>query len=77
MLGWNGMKATRREGTYAMTITEIVLTASDFQTLIDTLEAGIKHVEDEEHYPDEQRGRVLDLDIMVLYPQSKLVTIDA
>jgi hypothetical protein len=49
------MKATRREGTYDMTITEIVLTASEFHTLIDTLEAGIKHVENEENYPDEQR----------------------
>lgn len=44
-----------------MTITEIVLTASDFQTLIDTLAAGIKHVEDEEHYPDEQRQRGITL----------------
>jgi hypothetical protein len=38
-----------------MTITEIVLTASEFQTLIDTLEAGIKHVENEGNYPDAQR----------------------
>lgn len=34
-----------------MTTTEIVLTAAEFQTLIDTLQAGIKHVEDEENYP--------------------------
>jgi hypothetical protein len=44
-----------------MTITEIVLTASEFQTLIDTLEAGIKHVADEENYPDEQRHRGITL----------------
>jgi hypothetical protein len=55
------MKATRREGTYAMTITEIVLTASEFQTLIDTLDAGIEHIEDEENYPDKQRQRGITL----------------
>ena len=44
-----------------MTITEIVLTASEFQTLIDTLEAGITHVEDEENYPDAQRHRGITL----------------
>ena len=55
------MKAAWREGTHEMTITEIVLTASEFQTLIDTLEAGIKHIEDEENYPDEQRHRGITL----------------
>lgn len=44
-----------------MTITEIVLTAAEFQTLIDTLEAGIKHVEDEKNYPDAQRHRGITL----------------
>lgn len=44
-----------------MTITEIVLTASEFQTLIDTLEAGIKHVEHEENYPDAQRHKGITL----------------
>jgi hypothetical protein len=38
-----------------MTITDIILTATEFQTLIDTLEAGIKYVEDAESYPDAQR----------------------
>jgi hypothetical protein len=61
MLGWDGMKAARLEGTHDMTITEIVLTASEFQTLINTLEAGIKHVEDERNYPDEQRHRGITL----------------
>jgi hypothetical protein len=45
-----------------MTITEIVLTASEFQTLIDTLEAGIKYyVEHEENYADERRHRGITL----------------
>ena len=44
-----------------MTITEIVLTASEFQTLIDTLEVGIKHVEDEDNYSDEQRHEGITL----------------
>jgi hypothetical protein len=61
MLGWNCMMTTRLERTYDMTITEIVLTASEFQTLVGTLEAGIKHVEDEENYPDEQRHRGITL----------------
>jgi hypothetical protein len=61
MLGWNGMKVTTLEGTYDMIITEIVLTASEFQTLVGTLEAGIKHVEDEENYPDEQRHKGITL----------------
>jgi hypothetical protein len=61
MLEWDGMKAARLEGTYDMTITEIVLTASEFQTLIDTLEAGIKYVEEEENYPDEQKHRGITL----------------
>ena len=61
MLGWDGIKTTRREGTHEMTITEIVLTASEFQTLIDTLEAGIRHVDDEENYPDEQRHQGITL----------------
>ena len=55
------MRAARLEETHEMTITEIVLTASEFQTLIDTLEAGIKHVADEENYPDEQRHRGITL----------------
>ena len=44
-----------------MTITEIVLTASEFQTLIDTLEAGIKYVEHEENSTDEHRHRGITL----------------
>ena len=55
MLGWNGIKATGLEGIHHMTITEITLSASEFQTLIDTLDAGIKHEENEENDPDEQR----------------------
>ena len=55
MLGWKCIQATRLEGTHDMIITEIVLSATEFQTLIDTLEAGIKHVEDAENYSDEQR----------------------
>jgi hypothetical protein len=61
MLGWDGVKVARLEGTHDMTITEIVLTAAEFQTLIDTLEAGIKRVEDEENYSDEQRHRGITL----------------
>ena len=61
MLGWDGVKVARLEGTHDMTITEIALTAAEFQTLIDTLEAGIKHVEDEENYSDEQRHRGITL----------------
>jgi hypothetical protein len=61
MLGWNSVKIARLEGTDEMTITEIVLTAAEFQTLIDTLEAGIKHVEDEGDYSDEQRHRGITL----------------
>ena len=55
------MKTARLEGIHAMTITEIILTASEFQTLIDTLEAGIKHLEDEENHPDEHRHRGITL----------------
>ena len=40
-----------------MTITEIVLTAAEFQTLIDTLDAGIKHLKDKKNSPDAQRHR--------------------
>ena len=61
MLGWEGIKVVRLEGTHNMTITEIVLNAAEFQTLIDTLEAGLKHVEDEENYSDEQRHRGITL----------------
>jgi hypothetical protein len=56
-----GMKARRLEGTHDMTITEIVLTGSEFQTLVDTLEAGIKQMEEEENHPDEQRHRGITL----------------
>jgi hypothetical protein len=38
-----------------MTIAEIVLTAAEFQALIDTLEAGILHVEAEDEFTDDQR----------------------
>jgi hypothetical protein len=38
-----------------MTITEIVLTAAEFHALIDTLEAGITHVDGEENFTDDQR----------------------
>lgn len=44
-----------------MTITEIALTTAEFQTLINTLEAGIKHVEDEENSPDAQRHSAITL----------------
>jgi hypothetical protein len=61
MLEWEGIKVARLEGTHNMTITEIVFSAAEFQTLIDTLEAGLKHVEDEENYSDEQRHRGITL----------------
>jgi hypothetical protein len=44
-----------------MTITEIVLTAAEFQTLIDTLDAGIKHLKDKKNSPDAQRHRGITL----------------
>jgi hypothetical protein len=56
-VGREGIVVARLEGSRNMTITEIVLTAAEFQTLIDTLEAGIKYVEDEVNYSDEQRHR--------------------
>jgi hypothetical protein len=34
---------------------------AEFQTVIHTLETGIKHVEDEENYPDAQRHKGITL----------------
>jgi hypothetical protein len=48
MLGWESIEVARLEGIHDMTITEIVFSAAEFQTPIDTLEAGIKHAEDTE-----------------------------
>lgn len=44
-----------------MTITEIVLSAAEFHTLIDTLEAGITHGEEQENYPDARRHEGITL----------------
>lgn len=61
MLGVKEIEVARIEGPHHMTITEIVLSAAEFQTLIDTLEAGLMQVEHEENYSDEQRHRGITL----------------
>ena len=44
-----------------MTITEIILTASEFRTLITTLEKGISQLDQEEQAPEELRQEGISL----------------